>query len=136
MKSIQYLRHQDSANFVLLVSLLLTLNIFTPCSSFSILTMNRRMPGGICCIHFHIYRSSHPQAFFKERCSTNDLDSLQENIHAKSWLQLYWNHTSGWVFFCKYATYLQQNALFREHFWSTASVYCPKYRGYKCSGSL
>ena len=58
---------------------------------------------------------------FQERCSTNDLDSLQENIHAKMWLQ------SAFVY--KYAAYLQENAIFREHFWRTASAYCSKYRG-------
>ena len=50
------------------------------------------------------------------------LSFLQENIHAKVWLQLYWNHTSTWFFFFKYATYLQQNAFFREHM-GTASAY-------------
>ena len=45
------------------------------------------MPVDICCIHFNIYKSS--RAFFQESCSTNNLDSLQENIHAKVLLQLY-----------------------------------------------
>ena len=66
---------------------------------------------------------------FQEMCSTNDLDSLQENIHAKVWLMQS-------AFVCKYAAYLQQNAIFREHFWRTASAYRSKYRGYKCRGSL
>ena len=30
-------------------------------------------------------------------------------------IQFYWNHTSGWLFFCKYATYLQQSAFFLEN---------------------
>ena len=41
-----------------------------------------------------------------------------------------------WVFLCKYATYLHANAIFREHFWWTASVYRSKYRRYKYRGSL
>ena len=41
---------------------------------------------------------------FQERCCANNLDSLQENIHTKVWLQMYWNHTFAWVFFCEYAT--------------------------------
>ena len=41
---------------------------------------------------------------FQEKCFTNNLDSLQENIHTKMWLQMYWNHTFARVFFCKYAT--------------------------------
>ena len=38
----------------------------TPCSSFSIFTLNKGIPAGICCIHFHIYRSSHPEVFSKK----------------------------------------------------------------------
>ena len=30
-----------------------------------------------------------PRGVFQERCSANNLDSLQEKIHAKVWLQLY-----------------------------------------------
>ena len=76
------------------------------------LTLNKWMPAGVCCIHFHIYRSRHPEVFFKK--GVLRLASLQENVHAEQWVQLYWNHTSVWVFLCKYATYLQQNASFRE----------------------
>ena len=39
------------------------------------------MPAGICCINFHIYRSSHPEVFFKK--SVLHLATLQENIHAE-----------------------------------------------------
>ena len=34
--------------------------------SFAILTLNRWMPVGICCIHFHVYRRSRPEVFFKK----------------------------------------------------------------------
>ena len=35
-------------------------------------------------------------------------------------LQLYWNHTSAWLFSCKSALYFQ-NIFSQEHFWVTAS---------------
>ena len=36
-------------------------------------------------------------------------------------LQLYWNHTSAWVFYCKFIAYFQ-NIFFWEHLWVAASV--------------
>ena len=112
----------NDAKFVAVVSLLLTLKLFyfTPCSSFSMLTLNKWMAAGICCFHFDIYRSSHPETFFKK--GVLHLASLQENIHREVWVQFYWNHTSVWVFFQKYETYLQKNAFFREYIWGTHSV--------------
>ena len=90
---------QNDANFGVLVSLLLTLKFFhfTPCFSFSVLALNKLIPAAICCIHFHIYRSSHPVVFFKR--AVLHLARSQKNIHAEVWVQLYWNHTSVWVFF-------------------------------------
>ena len=38
--------------------------------------------------------------------------------------------------YSEYATNLQRNAFFREHFWRTTSVYYSKCRCYKCTGSL
>ena len=35
-------------------------------------------------------------------------------------LQLYWNHTSAWVFSYNFATYLQ-NTFFQEQLWMAAS---------------
>ena len=35
-------------------------------------------------------------------------------------LQLYWNHTSGWVFSCKFAANFQ-NIFLQRHLWWTAS---------------
>ena len=49
--------------------------------TFSILTLKSWMPVGTCCIHFHIYRSSHPEVFFKKGV-IRKLDNLQKNIHA------------------------------------------------------
>ena len=37
-------------------------------------------------------------------------------------LHLYWNHTSAWVFSCKFAAYFQ-NTFSWEHFWMAASEY-------------
>ena len=35
--------------------------------------------------------------------------------------QLYWNHTSAWVFSCKFAAYLH-NSCFEKHLWGTTSA--------------
>ena len=40
--------------------------------------------------------------------------------------QLYWNHTSAWVFSCKFAAYFQKTST-QEHLWRAASEVC----GYK-----
>ena len=37
-------------------------------------------------------------------------------------LQLNWNHTSAWVFSCKFAAYFQNTSSW-EHLWRTASVF-------------
>ena len=36
--------------------------------------------------------------------------------------QLYWNHTSAWMFSCKFAVYFQ-NICYWEHLWTAASEY-------------
>ena len=66
------------------MSLLLTLKLFhfTPYSSFSMLTLNKLMPAGICSNHFHIYRSSHPEVFLRK--GVLHLASLLENIRSVS----------------------------------------------------
>ena len=50
---------------------------------FSIFYVNSNdwMPAAICCVHFHIYRSSHLEVFFKK--GVLHLGNLQENIHAR-----------------------------------------------------
>ena len=35
--------------------------------------------------------------------------------------QLYWNHTSAWVFFCKFASYLHDSR-FDKHLWGATSA--------------
>ena len=35
--------------------------------------------------------------------------------------QLYWNHTSAWVFSCTFSTYLQKSC-FDEHLWGSTSL--------------
>ena len=58
----------------------------------------------------------HPQVFLK-KVFWKYAANLQENTH-EVWvaLQLYWNHTSPWVFSCKFVVYLiwrrQMNAWF------------------------
>ena len=37
-------------------------------------------------------------------------------------LQIYWNHTSAWVFSCKFAAYFQ-NTFYEEHLWMGAYVF-------------
>ena len=94
---------------------------FTPCSSFFYFNSEKVNAG-----RHMLYSLSYiavNQRCFSRKVFYKYLDSLQENIHAKAWLQLYWNHTSAWVFFCKYATYLQQNALFLERTSSKLLMY-------------
>ena len=85
------------------------------------------MPTGICCIIFHVYKSIHPEVFFKKDVLRIDRQFTGEHP-CKS-------VTSALLksLFCmgKYVTYLQQNVIFREPIWRTVSVYRSKYRGYK-----
>ena len=51
--------------------------------------------------------------------------NLQENTYGKVSFnkvakQLYWNHTSAWVFSCKFTAYFQ-NTFFTEHLRATTS---------------
>ena len=136
VKSVQ-LRHQNEANFFVLVSLLLTLNIFYTLLQFFCFNSEQVNAGR----HMQYSFSYKQTEAVTHRCFSRKvfykyLYILQEKIHVKVWLPLYWNHTSAWVFFCNYGTYLQQNASFREHICRTASVYRSKYRGCKCTGSL
>ena len=48
--------------------------------------------------------------------------NLQENTHAEVAKQLYWNHTSVWVFYCKFAASFQ-NTFYKEHLWMAASEF-------------
>ena len=53
--------------------------------------------------------------------------NLLENTHAKCDFskvaqEIYWYHTSAWVFFSKFAVYFQ-NTSFWEHPWKAASAY-------------
>ena len=45
---------------------------------------------------------------------------MPEGDFNKVVLQLYWNHTSAWVFSCKFAAYFQ-NIFSEEHLWTQAS---------------
>ena len=50
----------------------------------------------------------------RKRCSKN-----MQQIYATA-LQLYWNHTSTWVFSCNFASYFQ-NTFSKEHLYTAAS---------------
>ena len=47
-----------------------------------LLTLNRWMPLGACCIHFQIYRSCHPEVFFKKRI-LRIFSQFTGELHAK-----------------------------------------------------
>ena len=49
--------------------------------------------------------------------------NLQENTYAE--VRFYWNHTSAWVFSCKFAAYFQ-NTFSQEHLWTAASILANK----------
>ena len=79
----------------------------------------------------YIYRSCRPEVFLvkgvlKICCKFTGEDPCQSVISIKLQSnftkQLYWNHTSAWVFSCKFAAYFQ-NTFFKEHLWVAASVY-------------
>ena len=50
------------------------------------------------------------------------LDEMFFRMRTQNTLQLYWNHTSAWVFNCKFAAYFQ-NTFYQEHLWKAASGY-------------
>ena len=60
--------------------------------NFSILTLNNWMPVGTCCIHFHMYRSSHPEVFFKKGVIRIVRQFTKEHPYKRS----------TWVFPCIY----------------------------------
>ena len=67
-----------------------------------------------------------PRGVFKKRCSENmqqiyrrtPMPKCDFNKVAK---QLYWNHTSAWLFSCKISPYFQNN-FSEEYLWVPASV--------------
>ena len=60
-----------------------------------------------------------PKGVPSERCSEN-MQQIYRRSPMPKWdfnkvpKQLYWNHTSAWVFSCKFAVYFQ-NTFFQEH---------------------
>ena len=70
-------------------------------------------------------RSSRPEAFLS-KVFWKYAANLQQNTHAEVWFQIalqrYWNHTSAWVFSCKFAAYFQ-NTFSLEHVCVAASVF-------------
>ena len=92
------------------------------------------MLASICCIHFHIFRSSHLEVVLKkgvlqifsqftEEDPSKSVTSVLLKLHFCMGIALYINLC------CRTPS-------FREHIWGTASLYRSKYREYKCRGSL
>ena len=67
----------------------------------------RRNPGGILVVVQAVVRSSHPKMFLGKGvlkiCSKFTGDHPCRSVI----LQFYLNHTSAWLFFCKFAAYFQ-----------------------------
>ena len=74
-------------------------------------------------------RGSRQQLFFKKAVLKNFAQS-QENSCAKVTKQLYWNHTSPWIFSCKLAAFFQNTfrTTFLEQLWRATSA-CSKFLG-------
>ena len=88
---------------------------------------------GSCTLHvksFDLFRSSHTEVFLGKgvleiwskftgehpRCDFNKVAKQLYSNHT------YWNHTSAWVFSCKFAAYFQIT-FSEEHLWVAASAY-------------
>ena len=70
-----------------------------------------------------------------KRCSGNVQQIYRKTTMSKCdfnkvALQLYWNHTSSWVFSCKSAVYFQ-NIFLQEHLWRAASEFNSMTKTYK-----
>ena len=64
---------------------------------------------------------------FSRKTFCEYLARLQENIHAKVWLQLYWNHTlDGYASYLNILQNWNRTPFFREHISGTASLYRSK----------
>ena len=62
-----------------------------------------------------IFRSSHPEVFFKKRCSESMQQIYRRTLMQKCdfnkvALQLYWNRTSGWVSSRSFTEYFQHTS--------------------------
>ena len=68
-----------------------------------------------------LLRSSYKKVFWKyvENLQETPMPEWDFNKIAK---ELYWNHTSEWVFSCKFAEYFQ-NTFSKEHPWRAASQF-------------
>ena len=88
------------------------------------------LTGCILLLQVHVirdgYRSSRPDVFLgkgvlkicskltgEDSCRSAISIKLQSNFYAEVALQLYWNHTSAWVFSCQFAAYFQTTFLQR-----------------------
>ena len=77
-------------------------------------------------LKFRQYQKQSPRGVLEKRCSENmpqiyrrtPISKCDFNKVAK---QLYWYHTSAWVFSCKFVAYFQ-NTFSQEHLWVAASA--------------
>ena len=72
-----------------------------------------------------------------QSCSQEKVSENMQQIYRRTLMQLYGNHTSAWVFSCKFAAYFQ-NAFPKEQLWWTVSgnslikrIPCEKLLGVK-----
>ena len=70
-------------------------------------------------LKIRLYRSSHPEVFLEKRCSENMQQIYRRTPVPKCdfnkvALQLYSNHTSAWVFSCKFAAYFQKTPFLKN----------------------
>ena len=78
----------------------------------------------ICVEHIH---KQPPRGVLNKRCSQNMQQIYRRTPMPKCVLNkvVYSNHTSAWVFSCRFSAYFQ-NTFFSEHLWVAASAHRPK----------
>ena len=96
--------------------------------SFFVLTLNRKILVDIYCIHFHKYRSSHLEIFFRKGVRRTFSQFSGKHLCKSMTSTLFKSHFCMCfvLLFYTYTKCLQQNAFFGEQIWETASLYCSK----------
>ena len=92
---------------------------------------------GLKCLKTY-FQNHTSRGVLRKRCSENIQQIYRRTAMPmcdfnKIALQLYWNHTSAWVFFCKFTAYFQ-NTFSEEHPRTTASLFRrkPLSRWFRC----
>ena len=94
--------------------------------SFFILSLNRQMLAGISCIHFHIYRRSHPEVFFKYVVLWIFTPFTGEHSCKSVPSTLFKLHFCMDIFLYIYYMSAAERPFFREYIWGAASLYRSK----------